>query len=168
MSPGSPERRILGLDPGSLVTGWGIIGVSGSDLRCLDSGFIRPPKNASLADRLCCLHDGILGVIDATGPDEAAIEDVYVARNARSALVLGHARGVIMLACAQKGLEPHEYSATMIKQAVLGRGGGGAAKDRVAFMVKALLGLEEIPEPSDVADALACAICHANRSEVMP
>jgi len=166
VSPGAPERRILGLDPGSLVTGWGVIGVSGSQLHALDSGVIRPDRKASLAKRLCQLHEGIGGIIAAARPDEAAIEEVYVARNARSALVLGHARGVIMLACIEHGLEPHEYSANTVKQAVLGSGGGGASKERVAFMVKALLGLERIPEPDDITDALACAICHANRREV--
>ncbi len=166
MNPGSPERRILGLDPGSLVTGWGVVGVSGNTLRCLDYGVIRLDRSAALADRLVRLHTGILELIDAARPDEAAVEDVYVARNARSALILGHARGVALLACARKGLVPHEYSASEVKQAVLGRGGGGASKEQVAFMVKALLGLAEIPQPDDVTDALACAICHANRPEV--
>jgi crossover junction endodeoxyribonuclease RuvC len=166
VSPVPPERRILGLDPGSLATGWGVIGVSGSQLRCLDSGVIRPDRKAPLAERLRQLHDEVTGVIATTRPEEAAIEEVYVARNARTALVLGHARGVIMLACVEHGLQPHEYSANTVKQAVLGTGGGGASKERVAYMVKALLGLDRNPEPDDISDALACAICHANRREV--
>ena len=166
MSPSPPELRILGIDPGSRITGWGVIGISGSELRCIESGVIRLPGKARLAARLEVLFDEMLSIIDVTGPAEAAVEEVYVARNARSALTLGHARGVILLACARGGVTPYEYPANTVKQAVLGQAGAAATKERVAFMVRAILGLKEIPEPADITDALACAICHAHRREV--
>lgn len=166
MSPSPPELRILGIDPGSRITGWGIIGVSGSELRCIDHGIIKLPGKAPLADRLVILFEEMLSLIERTGPAEAAVEEVYVAKNARSALTLGHARGVILLACARRGLVPFEYTANTVKYAVLGQAGASATKERVAFMVGAILGLKETPEPADITDALACAICHAHRREL--
>lgn len=166
MSGARKELRILGIDPGSHVTGWGVIGVSGNELRSIDYGIIKLPSKASLADRLTRLHEEISSLIHRIEPSEAAVEEVYVARNARSALVLGHARGVILLACAQYGLVPEEYPANIVKKAVLGQGGAAATKERVAFMVQAILGLKEVPEPADITDALACAICHAHRREL--
>jgi crossover junction endodeoxyribonuclease RuvC len=155
--------RILGVDPGSKITGWGLILLNGSDLKCLDHGIIRPPQRASLPERLSHLHEGMTRLLAESAPDEVAVEDLYVARNARSALTLGHARGIILLACAQLPVMIREYPANSIKQAVLGQGGSAATKERVAFMVKAILDLPEIPEPADITDALACAICHAHK-----
>ncbi len=166
MSTSKPELLILGVDPGSHQTGWGLIGASGSDLRVIDYGLIRLPGKESLSGRLLILYEELTAVIERTRPDEVAVEEVYVARNAKSALTLGHARGVILLACARSGVIPAEYPANTVKQAVLGHGGAAATKERVAFMVRAILGLEEIPEPADITDALACAICHAHRREV--
>jgi crossover junction endodeoxyribonuclease RuvC len=157
------EVRILGLDPGSRITGWGLIGMRGSDLTGLDHGIFRLPEGLPLAERLADLHRGLTGLLARLGPVEVAVEDLYVACNVRSALVLGHARGVVLLACAQAGLDVHEYTANTIKQSVLGQAGRAATKERVGFMVKALLDLSEIPGPADVTDALACAICHAHR-----
>lgn len=166
MSPSLPELRILGVDPGSRVTGWGIIGVSGNELRSIDYGIIKLPGKAPFAERLVTLFEEMLLLIERTGPAEAAVEEVYVARDVRAALTLGQARGVIMLACAQRGLVPFEYPANTVKQAVLGQAGASATKERIAFMVKAILGLKETPEPADITDALACAICHAHRREL--
>jgi len=166
VSTSKPELLILGVDPGSHQTGWGLIGASGSDLRVIDYGLIRLPGKESLSGRLLILYEELTAVIERTRPDEVAVEEVYVARNAKSALTLGHARGVILLACARSGVIPAEYPANTVKQAVLGHGGAAATKERVAFMVRAILGLEEIPEPADITDALACAICHAHRREV--
>ena len=157
------EVRILGIDPGSRITGWGLIGMRGSDLIGLDHGIFRLPEGLSLAGRLAVLHREMTALLTRIGPVEVAVEDIYVARNVRSALTLGHARGIILLACAQAGLDVKEYPANIIKQSVLGQAGRAATKERVGFMVKALLGLSEVPGPSDVTDALACAICHANR-----
>ena len=152
MNPSHNNPLILGIDPGSQKTGWGLIEIAGSDLRCVDHGVVSLPQKTPLSERLPLLYEGI--------------EEVYVARNARSALVLGHARGVIVLACAQQGLTPNEYPANTVKQAVLGKGGASATKERVAFMVKAILGLDEIPKPDDITDALACAICHAHKRDL--
>jgi len=166
VSPSPPELRILGIAPGSRITGWGIIGVSGSELRCIDHGIIKLPGKAPFADRLVILFEEMLSLIERTGPAEAAVEEVYVAKNARSALKLGHARGLILLACARRGLVPFEYPANTVKYAVLGQAGASATKERVAFMVGAIVGLKETPEPADITDALACAICHAHRREL--
>jgi crossover junction endodeoxyribonuclease RuvC len=155
--------RILGIDPGSRITGWGLIGMRGSDLSGIDQGVFRLSEDRPLAERLALLHHGLTGLLARIGPVEVAVEDIYVARNVRSALTLGHARGVVLLACAQAGLDVHEYTANTVKQSVLGQAGKAATKERIGFMVKALLGLSEIPGPADVTDALACAICHAHR-----
>ncbi len=157
------EVRILGIDPGSRITGWGLIGMRGSDLAGLDHGVFRLPEERPLAERLAFLHHGLTGLFARIGSVEVAVEDIYVARNVRSALTLGHARGVVLLACAQAGLDVHEYPANTVKQSVLGQAGRAATKERIGFMVKALLGLSEVPGPADVTDALACAICHAHR-----
>ena len=166
MSPSRSELLILCVDPGSHQTGWGLIGASGSELRVIDHGLIRLPGKEKLSSRLLLLYEELTAVIERTRPDEVAVEEVYMARNAKSALTLGHARGVILLACARSGVIPAEYPANTVKQAVLGHGGAAATKERVAFMVRAILGLEEIPKPADITDALACAICHAHRREV--
>ena len=166
MSPSRDNPLILGIDPGSQNTGWGFIEIAGSDLRCVDYGVIRLPQKMPLSERLPLLHERIITVLTECRPSEVAIEEVYVARNARSALVLGHARGVIVLACAQQGFSPYEYQANTVKLAVLGQGGASATKERVAFMVKAILGLDEIPKPDDITDALACAICHAHKRDL--
>ena len=167
MSRPGETIRILGFDPGSLVTGWGLIESSGSDLRGLEWGVLDLGPGRPLAERLVTLHDEVRTLLTRTGPDEVAVEEVYMARNARSALVLGHARGVVLLACAQAGLHPAEYAANVIKQSVLGQGGRAATKARVAFMVKAVLGLKERAGPADATDALACAICHAHRRSLV-
>lgn len=166
MSPPRSQLRILGIDPGSQTTGWGLIEVTRGGLRCLDHGVIRLPQKTRLPERLSLLHEGMTSLLRRTEPSEVAVEELYVARNVRSALTLGHARGVILLACAQSGLVPAEYPANTVKQAVLGQGGASATKERVAFMVQAILGLEEIPQPADITDALACAICHAHKRDL--
>jgi len=166
VNPSRDNPLILGIDPGSQKTGWGLIEIAGSDLRCVDHGIVRLPQKTPLSERLPILYEAVTNVLTECRPSEVAIEEVYVARNARSALVLGHARGVIILACAQQGHTPSEYSANTVKQAVLGSGGASATKERVAFMVKAILGLDEIPKPDDITDALACAICHAHKRDL--
>ena len=155
---------ILGIDPGSRLTGWGLVALEqGGGLTAVDQGVFRLPEDRPLAERLAILHEELSRLLADRTPSEVAVEDLYVARNVRSALTLGHARGVILLACAQAGLPVHEYPANTIKQAVLGQAGRAATKERVGFMVRAILGLQEVPGPTDVTDALACAICHAHR-----
>jgi len=152
---------ILGIDPGSRVMGYGVIGVERHRVSHRANGCIRLGDGA-IADRLVTIFDTLSAIITEHRPDEAAIEKVFMQRNADSALKLGHARGVAMLAASKAGLGVSEYSATRIKQAVVGR--GHAAKGQVQHMVRALLDLEQAPQ-ADAADALATAICHAHMRE---
>lgn len=150
----------MGIDPGSRVTGYGVIGQSGRGLEYISCGVIRPPADKGLAERLRVIHQGLSEVIATHLPTVAAVEEVFVAVNPRSALILGHARGVAMLAAIGSGLVVHEYSARVVKQSVVGY--GQAAKGHVQQMVRVLLSLLT-PPSSDAADALAIAICHAHR-----
>jgi len=152
--------RILGVDPGSRVTGYGVIEKEGSLLRFVVCGVIRTANGQSFPERLRAIHDGLSEVIKEQAPVVAAVEDMFVAVNARSALKLGHARGVAILAAMQHGLPVHDYTPRMIKQAVVGY--GNAEKVQVQQMVRILLRLSAAPS-ADAADALAVAICHANQ-----
>ncbi len=152
---------VLGIDPGSLVTGYGAIDASAGRLRPLASGRVRPDAGAPLSQRLLQIHAGIMGAIEAHRPDVLAVESLFNARNAHSSLVLGHARGVVLLAGAQQGLEVAEYSPREIKSALTGQ--GGAVKEQVRYMVCRLLGLPAVPGSLDESDALAVALCHALR-----
>ena len=157
-SPANSPYRVLGIDPGSVVAGWGLVRKEGARILLEDSGVIRPPAKASFPHRLAHLHRELATVLERTQPDAVAIESVFPARHARAALQLGHARGVLVLAAAQHGLEPFEYPPATVKKAVTGS--GSAAKEQVGKMVELLLD-EQIPGPADRTDALAVAICHA-------
>jgi crossover junction endodeoxyribonuclease RuvC len=148
--------RILGIDPGSNATGYGVVAVEGSRLRRLGSGTIRT-RGESLGERLAFLQRALGQRIAELAPDAAALESVFSAKNVRSALVLGHARGVALAACASAGLETDEYTPAQVKVAVTGY--GRAEKLQVMLMVQRLLGLDAAPA-SDEADALAVAVCH--------
>lgn len=149
---------ILGIDPGSRKTGFGIIRVNGSRQEYIASGVIRLPVIA-LADRLKIIFDSISEIIDSHGPAEVAVEEVFMAKSAGSALKLGQARGAAIVACVRAELIVAEYTARQIKQAVVGT--GAANKEQVQHMVKTLLKLPAAPQ-EDAADALAAALCHAN------
>jgi len=151
--------RILGIDPGSRATGYGLVLCEGNRLHHIDNGVIRPPEKADLATRLLYIQQGLAAVIDRYTPECAAVEQVFVAHNVQSALKLGQARGVALLSAAQAGLEVAEYTPMQVKSAVVGY--GRAAKGQVQQMVKALLNLPEIAQ-EDASDALAVAICHAH------
>lgn len=154
--------RILGIDPGSRLTGFGVINVlRNGRLQYVASGVVRMPKDADLAERLRYIFDGVAEVIATYEPVLLAIEKVFVARNADSALKLGQARGAALCGAITRELPVYEYSARQIKNAVVGR--GGAEKRQVQHMVKALLALPAAPS-ADAADALACAICHAHHA----
>ena len=153
---------ILGVDPGSRATGYGVID-AGPVSRFLGGGVVRPRPGAPLSERLRDIHAGIGGAIGEFNPDVMVIERVFNARNPHSALVLGHARGVALLAGAQAGLEPVEYTAREIKLAVTGS--GAAAKEQVRFMVMRLLRLTAEP-PLDMSDALAAALAHQGRARL--
>ena len=151
--------RILGIDPGTRITGYGIIDVEGNRLRHIDNGIVTTRSGLPLAERLKMIYDGLQKVITTYNPVEMSIEQVFLAKNPRSALTLGHARGTAMLAGVNAHLPVSEYSALQVKSAVVGYGRAG--KQQVQQMVKALLNLPEIAQ-EDAADALAVAICHAN------
>lgn len=149
---------ILGIDPGSRVTGFGIVRMQGRQIDYIASGCIRV-KEGILADKLNQIFNCISEVIHEYKPDEAAIEQVFMAKNADSALKLGQARGAAMVAMAQNALVVAEYSARQIKQSVVGT--GAADKSQVQHMVTNLLGLNKTPQ-ADAADGLAVAICHGH------
>jgi crossover junction endodeoxyribonuclease RuvC len=151
---------ILGVDPGSRKTGFGILRVERGRSIYVASGTIRLPVKENLAVRLRVLFQSLTEIIDTYAPTEAAIEQVFMAKSADSALKLGHARGAAMVACVTKELVVHEYAARQIKQSVVGT--GAATKQQVQHMVVALLGLSETP-PEDAADGLAAALCHCRR-----
>jgi crossover junction endodeoxyribonuclease RuvC len=150
--------RILGIDPGLQVTGFGVIERRGSRLVYVTSGCVKTGKH-ELATRLKIIVDGLAEVIDAHEPEEAAVEKVFVNVNPQSTLALGHARGAGILAAVIAGLPVSEYTALQVKQSVVGA--GHAKKEQVQDMVRRLLALSGNPGP-DAADALACAICHAH------
>ncbi|MDR3629862.1 MAG: crossover junction endodeoxyribonuclease RuvC [Desulfocapsaceae bacterium] len=152
-------ERILGIDPGSRITGYGVIDAAGGRLRFVACGVIRTTPNFPFANRLNEIFDGINEVVQLHGPEVAAVEDIFLSNNPRSALKLGQARGAAIVAAMQNGLAVRDYSARLIKQAVVGY--GQAEKAQVQHMVRVLLGLSAAPS-ADAADALAVAICHAN------
>jgi len=154
------SMRLLGVDPGSIKTGVGIIDVQGNHIRHVFHSVIRTGKGA-FDERLYILFHGLSEVIKQYKPDDAAIEDVFVSKNVGSALKLGQARGALIAACGAHGLRVSPYSPTKVKQSVVGF--GRAEKDQVGHMVRMLLHPPE-PVPEDAADALAVAICHAHHA----
>ena len=151
--------RLLGLDPGLRLTGWGVIEVDGNRLSHVADGVVRVQVAGTLAERLAALYAGLVRVIAEFAPDEAAVEETFVNRNPASTLKLGQARGVVLLAPAQAGIAVAEYPANLIKKSLVGAGHAG--KQQVAMMVRTLLPAAELAT-SDAADALAVAICHAH------
>jgi crossover junction endodeoxyribonuclease RuvC len=150
---------VLGVDPGSLRTGFGAVETDGRRHRLIEMGTLSPGPRLALPDRLRHIHAGIVGLIERLAPDALAVEDVFHAANTRTALVLGHVRGVVLLAGAQAGLPVHEYPPATVKQQITGF--GRAEKAQVAFMVTRLLALSEDAAPGDATDALAVALCFA-------
>ncbi|MBI2898495.1 MAG: crossover junction endodeoxyribonuclease RuvC [Deltaproteobacteria bacterium] len=155
-------KRVLGVDPGTLRTGWGVVERRGTRMLHLGHGVIQPAPGLDLADRLLAIFDGLGQVLAEHAPAYVAVEDVFHARFAQAALKLGHARGVSLLCAARAGLSVRAYPPALVKRTIAGY--GRADKTQVQRMVTALLGLDEIP-PVDAADALAIAICHCNAIE---
>jgi crossover junction endodeoxyribonuclease RuvC len=153
--------RILGIDPGSQCTGYGLVEETTRGLRPLAHGTIRPRGGLELPDRLLEIHRGVAALVAEHAPDVVAVETAFYHKSARSTLVLGHVRGVILLAAREAGIPVCEYAPREIKLAVTGS--GGAAKEQVALLVRGLLRLVE-PLPLDASDALAVAFCHWHRS----
>jgi crossover junction endodeoxyribonuclease RuvC len=156
---------VIGIDPGSRVTGYGVVSRQGGQLQCIEYGVVRGicrGKPNELHDRLPRIYSGLRECLTLHPPDAVALEGIFHAVNAQTALKLGQARGVALLAAAQTGAEIFEYSPLQVKKAVVGY--GRAEKSQVQLMVARLLGLKEKPHPHDAADALAIALCHTFHS----
>lgn len=149
---------ILGVDPGTATTGYGIIRKEGQKYELVDFGCILTPAKTPLHDRLDTIFDELSEIIEKYMPEHMAVEELFFANNAKTAISVGHARGVILLAGKKKGISVFEYTPLEVKMALTGY--GRADKNQIQQMVKALLSLSEIPKPDDAADALAIAICH--------
>ena len=152
--------KIFGIDPGSDRTGYGCVETDGSRHRIVVCGAIKTPASSTFPEKLLTIHSRLAALIDDCRPDCVAIENLFHSNNVRSALKLGHARGVAMLAAVEAGLPVAEYTPAEIKRAVVGY--GRADKRQVQHMVKLILGLAVLPSPHDAADALAVAICHVH------
>lgn len=147
---------VLGIDPGTAVTGYGVISGDPSRMQLVECGVIRTRARHTLASRLHEIHSGVTELLLRHRPDVLAVEDVFYAKNVRTTVVLGHARGVILLAGAQHAVQVHEFPPAEIKKAVTGT--GGATKEQVQFMLMRLLRLKSVPAPSDAADGVAAAL----------
>ncbi len=154
--------RILGIDPGTHITGIGIIDVvQKKDPVLCYYGTVKTTRSAGLPVRLQQINHGLIEVINEYKPDYIALEDIFYSKNIKTAIVMGHARGVVLLAIVNAGISPAEYSPREVKLAVVGR--GNASKEQVQFMVKNILRLKENIQTEDAADALAVALCHYHR-----
>jgi crossover junction endodeoxyribonuclease RuvC len=150
--------KVLGIDPGSQTTGWGVVEGEGPRYRLCAYGTVRPPAKDRFGQRLLKISDGITALITEHRPDAFSIEEAFYAANVKVALKLGQVRGVALLAAERAGLDVFEYAPRLIKQTVVGY--GNAEKHQVGEMVRVLLRMTAAPEPHDAADALAIAICH--------
>lgn len=155
---------VVGVDPGSRITGWGVVEQHCGKISYVASGVVRADGRASVAERLLAVKRGLTEVINTFHPDALAIEDVFMAKNPKSMLTLGEARGMALLAAAEVGIPVFEYSTREIKMSVVGT--GGAHKSQVASMVSRLLRLDHVPTTEDETDAVAVAFCHAVREAV--
>ena len=152
--------RVIGVDPGSRVTGYGIVEFDGDQMTALDYGCVTLPGGSLLSRRYAIIYDAIVGVIARFAPQQMAVETPFFCKNVSSAFKLSQVRGVILLAGSKANLDIYEYSPRKVKQAVVGR--GSAAKQQIQTMVAQILALDDPPPPEDASDALAVAICHVN------
>ena len=152
--------RILGIDPGFAIVGWGIIDYNGSHFKVIAYGSIQTPPTMRPEERLRAIYDELAALIDKFSPDEMAVEELFFNTNQTTGIKVAQARGVILLCAEQKGIRISEYTPLQVKQSVTGY--GRADKKQVITMVTMLLGLAKPPKPDDTADALAIAVCHAH------
>ncbi|MCJ7508187.1 MAG: crossover junction endodeoxyribonuclease RuvC [candidate division Zixibacteria bacterium] len=155
------DKIILGIDPGSSVTGYSLISIQDGKNSLVRYGTIRIPAKIDLSQKLKKIYDSVLEIIHQHKPDEMAIEEAFYSKNVKSTMVIGQARGAAILAAGQAGIPVTEYSPREIKLSIVGL--GNASKSQVQYMVKNLLNLAEPPQPEDAADALAIALCHAHK-----
>ena len=152
---------ILGIDPGLVKTGYGIIKVKNNDYRILDFGIVCPNRKGKLSERLSTIYNDLSLIVDRFKPNILSIEEVFFGKNVKSALLLGHARGVSMLCAANNNMPVFEYSARKIKQSVTGN--GNAHKSQIKYMVMKQFNINKLDCPEDASDALAIALCHLNQ-----
>ena len=152
--------RILGIDPGYAILGWGVLDLKGNHFSVVDYGAITTDSKMEMPFRLQHLYSQLCAVIEKYKPEVASVEELFFNNNAKTAIMVGQARGVAVLACVNGGLEVNEYTPLQIKQALVGY--GRADKKQVQAMVKAILTLSAVPKPDDTADAVAAAICHGH------
>ncbi|MGB0385776.1 MAG: crossover junction endodeoxyribonuclease RuvC [Ardenticatenaceae bacterium] len=150
--------RVLGLDPGTAIVGWGVVDAEGQDMSLVEYGTIRTPAKRPLAERVTLIYDNLNELLDRFQPDGAGVEQLFFARNVTTALPVAHARGVMLLAIHKRGIPLKEFKPTEVKQALTGY--GRADKRQMQQMVRLLLGLNDVPRPDDAADAIAMAICY--------
>ncbi len=150
--------RILGIDPGTVIMGYGVIEAEEDKTSLVDYGALKSPGRPPIGERLSYFYGELLEIISRYQPDAVAIEQPFMAKNVRSALAIGRAQAVAMLAAANRGIPTYEYTPTQVKQRVADY--GASSKEQIQEMVRLQLGLSEVPQPSDAADALAVAICH--------
>lgn len=155
---------IIGIDPGTTVTGYGIIEVNNGFYRAVDYGCIKPPAKQKLSDRYLIIFESVCELLEMHEPDVLVVETQYVRNNVQSAIKLGMARGIVILAAKRKGLPVFEYAPLKAKQAVVGS--GKASKQQVQWMIQRMLNLAEPPHPEDASDALSLAFCHAQSSRI--
>ncbi len=156
--------RVLGVDPGTARVGYGVVEEGATSLRAVTYGLVTTPSGVGLPERLQEIYQALRALLAETSPEALAAEELFFSRNARTALAVGQARGVVLLAAAHAGVPVFEYTPLQVKQAVVGY--GKAPKEQVQEMVRVLLGLPEAPKPDDVADALAVAICHLHSARM--
>ena len=152
--------RILGIDPGYAIVGYGVVELIGNKFKVIEYGSIMTESRKNMTDRLKFLYYELMQLINRTDPDVAAIEELFFNTNTTTAIKVGQARGVSILACANSGIETNEYTPLQVKMALTGY--GRADKKQVQHMTKTILNLKEVPKPDDTADALAIAICHGH------
>ena len=150
--------KVMGIDPGTIVTGYGVVDRDDTEVSLVDYGTLRCKASSSVAVRLSVLYDGMIEVIERYGPDVVAVEQPFVAKNTRSAFAIGKAQAVAILAAAKRDIPVYEYTPAQVKQRVANY--GASSKEQIQEMVRIQLGLSCIPAPSDAADALAIALCH--------
>lgn len=150
--------RVLGIDPGTIAMGYGLIESKDDEITMIDCGALTAPARSPLGERLSYLYNQLAEIVSRYQPDAVAVEQPFVAKNVKSALAIGRAQAVAMLTAANKGIPTYEYTPARIKQSVANY--GASSKEQIQEMVRLQLGLSQIPQPSDAADALAVALCH--------
>ena len=156
--------RILGIDPGTVTMGYGVIEGTGDEVALVDCGALKTTARSPIGERLSFLYHKLSEIISRYQPDAVAIEQPFMAKNVRSALAIGRAQAIAILAAANKGIPIYEYTPAQVKQRVANY--GASSKEQVQEMVKLQLGLSQVPEPSDAADALAISICHLRETHL--